>query len=63
MNANPDKAPRCSAVIDGPKYGRIVEWRRNCQNRTRHLSGRCPYHRGWGMYVGETKAQYEERNR
>lgn len=35
----------CGATIRGPKYGRLVAWRRQCQNRTTHPTGRCHLHR------------------
>jgi hypothetical protein len=37
---------RCNATIDGPKIARrVVAWRKYCQNKTRHESGRCHLHR------------------
>lgn len=39
------EAVRCNATINGPKIGRVVAWRKYCQKRTRHESGRCHLHR------------------
>jgi hypothetical protein len=53
-------ATRCSKEIDGPKYGRIVSWRKRCRVRTSDPSGRCRFHRGAAScYVGEPKWAHE----
>lgn len=38
---------RCGASIEGPKIGKhVVLWRKQCGNKTQHVSGRCHLHRG-----------------
>lgn len=48
-------APTCRKMIEGPKVGRLVAWRRQCQNKTNDPSGLCPVHRDPGWYVGKRK--------
>ena len=38
-------AVQCWKEIDGPKYGRVVAWRKRCQNKTKDPSGACHLHR------------------
>jgi hypothetical protein len=41
-----ERAPRCAASVEGPRVGRrVVAWRRECANHTRHPSGYCHAHK------------------